>query len=94
MPDSSPSATLTTSVPLSDAQCAERWYQEAFEVAAEVGARISQRRAATKLARLSGKARERSDVAEIVRTAYELFTEGFGTPALVEGPVVPNGLEA
>jgi predicted ATPase len=65
--------------------------QEAFEVAAEVGARMSQLRAATKLARKRGK---RSDAAAIVRTVYELFTEGFETPDLVEARAVLTGLEA
>lgn len=52
---------------------------------------MSQLRAATKLARKRGK---RSDAAAIVRTVYELFTEGFETPDLVEARAVLTGLEA
>jgi predicted ATPase len=53
---------------------------------------MSQLRA--ELARLAREAEERSDAAEIVRPVYDLFTEGFDTPDLVEARAVLNSREA
>jgi predicted ATPase/class 3 adenylate cyclase len=71
-------------VALSGTDAAERWFQEAFDVGGEVGARMTQLRAATRLARLSRDAGKRADGADMLRAVYETFTEGFETRDLLE----------
>ncbi|HEX2029197.1 MAG TPA: adenylate/guanylate cyclase domain-containing protein [Nitriliruptorales bacterium] len=69
---------------LSDARAAEPWFQAAFDTAAQVGARTSQLRAATRLTRLRRAAGTRPDGTDLLRDVYATFTEGFDTPDLVE----------
>jgi predicted ATPase/class 3 adenylate cyclase len=63
---------------LSRADEAARYFQSAFAVAGDLGLRMSQLRAATRLTLL------RPDWSEELRAVYDAFTEGFETPDLVE----------
>jgi predicted ATPase/class 3 adenylate cyclase len=78
---------------LSGADAAEPWFQSAFDVGKEVGARMSQLRAATRLTRLWRAAGKRPDGTDELRGVYETFTEGFDTPDLVEARAVLGGLK-
>ena len=69
---------------LGDAGDAEPSLQLVADVAGTMGARMSQLRAATRLARLRGAARRRPDGTDLLRDIYETFTEGFEKPDLVE----------
>jgi hypothetical protein len=69
---------------VSGADAAEPWFQRAFDVAGEVGARMTRLRAATRLARLWRAAGKRPDGIDMLRGVYQTFTEGFDTPNLVE----------
>jgi predicted ATPase len=63
---------------------AERWFRGAYEVAGRQGARMSQLRAATRLARLWRATGAEPDGAQLVRRVYQGFTEGFETADLRE----------
>lgn len=69
---------------LSGADEAEPWFQNAFDVSGDVEARMSQLRAATRLTRLWRTEGKRADGTDMLRGVYEMFTEGFDTPDLVE----------
>src|SRR6266498_3175655 len=69
---------------LADADGAESCFQSVFEVAGDLGVRMPQLRAATRLTRLWRAAGKRPDGTDELRSAYETFTEGFDTPDLVE----------
>ncbi|MDP8932317.1 MAG: adenylate/guanylate cyclase domain-containing protein [Actinomycetota bacterium] len=72
----------------SGADAAEPWFQRAFHDAEEVGARMPQLRAATRLTRLRRAAGKEPDGADLLRGVYQTFTEGFDTPDLVEARAV------
>jgi predicted ATPase/class 3 adenylate cyclase len=63
---------------------AEPWYRLAFDRAAELDARMTQLRAATRLARLRVAAGELWAAAEILGPIYATFSEGFATADMVE----------
>lgn len=69
---------------LSGAEAAEPWFQHAFDMAEEVGARLPQLRAATRLTRLRRAAGDRPDGSDVLRRIYDTFTEGFDIPDLAE----------
>jgi hypothetical protein len=69
---------------LGDADDAEPLLQRVVDVAGTLGARTSELRAATRLARLRGAARRRPDGTDLLRDIYETFTEGFEKPDLVD----------
>ncbi len=58
---------------------AEGWYQRAFNRAGELDTRIARLRAATRLARLRQDAGDAAAANDLLRPAYEWFTEGFDT---------------
>jgi predicted ATPase len=62
---------------------AEYWYQRAFDLAGSHGVRITQLRVALRLCRL-WRTQGRDDADRLLRSVYETFTEGFGTPDLIE----------
>jgi predicted ATPase/class 3 adenylate cyclase len=73
-------------VALSDGDGAESSYRHAIDVARDVGARMSELQAATKLIRLrerEGKGKQEERI-EQLRGVYDSFTEGFDTPDLVD----------
>jgi predicted ATPase/class 3 adenylate cyclase len=63
---------------------AEAWYRLAFDRAGELGARMAQLRAATRLARHRQADGEPEAGARILAPVYETFTEGFETADLLE----------
>jgi predicted ATPase/class 3 adenylate cyclase len=67
-----------------DAAGAESWFRRAFDEAAEAGTRMPQLRAAVGLFRLERARREADGAAELLRSTYADFTEGFETPDLIE----------
>jgi predicted ATPase/class 3 adenylate cyclase len=69
---------------VSGPEAAEPWFQHAFDVADEVGARLPQLRAATRLTQLWRAAGVRAGGIDILRRVYDTFTEGFDTPDLAE----------
>jgi predicted ATPase/class 3 adenylate cyclase len=72
---------------LADAEGAESLLRHAYHEAEGVGARMTQLRAATRMAQLLETA-GRSDAAATLREIFETFTEGFETPPLVEARAV------
>jgi predicted ATPase/class 3 adenylate cyclase len=67
-----------------DRATAETWYRQAFDVARELGVRMSELRAAMRLCRLQ-RGRGHTDVGvRALREVYETFTEGFATPDLTD----------
>ncbi len=79
---------------LPNASGAERWFQDAFDLAAELGARTAQLRAATRLTRLWRGAGKRPDGVDMLRDVYATFTEGFDTRDLVEARAVLDQVDA
>jgi predicted ATPase/class 3 adenylate cyclase len=73
---------------LADADGAEPWFQSAFAAAADLGARMPQLRAATRLTRFGRGAGKRAEGADVLLGVYETFTDGFDTPDLVEARAV------
>jgi len=63
---------------------AERSYQQAFEAAGEIDARMMRLRAAIGLCRLQRKRGDAQRGSELLRAVYASFTEGFTTPDLIE----------
>lgn len=63
---------------------AESWYQRALDTAAEVEAPMLQLRAAIRLSQLWRDRGETASACELLRGAYETFSEGFTTPDLRE----------
>jgi adenylate cyclase len=63
---------------------AEPWYRLALDRAAELKARMTQLRAATRLGRLLQAAGEPEAAAQILGPVYATFTEGFTTVDLIE----------
>jgi predicted ATPase/class 3 adenylate cyclase len=75
---------LLLALPKGDGGTAGSWYQRAFDGAQELDARMSQLRAAVRLARLWREQGELERGSRVLRALYETFTEGFATPDLVE----------
>ena len=73
-----------------DAEGAELRFRSAFDVSRDVGVRMPQLRAATRIARLRG---QDADAIESLRGVYETFTEGFDSPDLVEARAVLAGVD-
>jgi predicted ATPase/class 3 adenylate cyclase len=73
---------------------AESWFQRAFDMAAELDARMPQLRAALRLCRLSADRDEADAGARTLRPVYEWFTEGFDTLDLIEAGGLLNGPRA
>ncbi|MDQ3932062.1 MAG: adenylate/guanylate cyclase domain-containing protein [Actinomycetota bacterium] len=78
---------------VSGAAAAEPWFRSAFDAAGEVGARMSQLRAATRLTRLWRAANNALDGTEMLLNVYQSFTEGFDTPDLVEARALLDGID-
>jgi hypothetical protein len=81
-------------VALADAEGAEKWFQSAFDVAGDLGVRMPQLRAATRLTCLWRAAGKRPDGTDELRSVYETFTEGFDTVDLVEARGVLHDVDA
>jgi predicted ATPase/class 3 adenylate cyclase len=79
---------------LADADGAEHWFQSAFDVAGDLGVRMSKLRAATRLSRLWRAAGKRPDGTDELRGVYETFTEGFDTLDLLEARAVLDEVDA
>jgi tetratricopeptide (TPR) repeat protein len=62
---------------------AAHWFQEAFDAAGDLGARMTQLRAALRLCHL-WRAQGRDDADRLLRSVYDTFTEGFATADLTE----------
>jgi predicted ATPase/class 3 adenylate cyclase len=75
----------------SDRDGAESWYRRAFDVAGEVGGRMSQLRAATRLTLLARASDEPQGASDTLRSVYETFTEGFDTVDLRDARTVLDG---
>ena len=69
--------------PDADPAAATASYERAFDVAANLGARMTQLRAAARLVRLATEA-DRAPRVEALRAVHSTFTEGLGTRDLVE----------
>jgi tetratricopeptide (TPR) repeat protein len=67
-----------------DHDSAESWFQRAFDVAERQGLHMSQLRAATRLTRLRRAAGRDPDSADVLRSVYQTFTEGFDTADLAD----------
>ncbi|HWO08426.1 MAG TPA: hypothetical protein VNN80_03070, partial [Polyangiaceae bacterium] len=78
---------------LGDRAAARETLVSAVEVAARVGARMEQLLAATRLIRISGDDEKQVQL-QILREAYEPFTEGFDTPPLIEAAALLVPLSA
>jgi predicted ATPase len=74
----------------SDRDGAEAWYRRAFDVAGEVGGRMSQLRAATRLT-LSARTTGEPMDASVLRSVYDTFTEGFDSIDLRDARTVLDG---
>jgi hypothetical protein len=61
----------------------EPWFQQAFDIARRLDARMSQLRAAVRLCRLRSD-RDGGESAAQLRAVYSTFTEGFTTADLTE----------
>jgi tetratricopeptide (TPR) repeat protein len=68
----------------SDIESAKSSFRRALHAAHDLGARMPELRAATRLARLLDSSEGRAHRSDVLRGVYETFTEGFHTPELVE----------
>jgi predicted ATPase len=75
---------LLLGLPHTDGDGAESWFQRAFDVAAELHARMPQLRAAMGLCRLQGEPTPAEIGSGLLRAVYATFTEGFTTADLSE----------
>jgi predicted ATPase/class 3 adenylate cyclase len=80
-------------VAVDDADAAESHFQSAFEVARDLGLRTPQLRAVTRLARLR-RASGREAEADVLRTVYQTFPEGFDTTDLAEARAILKEADA
>ena len=78
---------------LGDVRGAEGWFVRAFDDSDRFGARMSQLRAATRLARLGANPRGR-DARGMLRETLDWFTEGFDAPDLVDARAALDELTA
>ncbi len=76
-------------VSLGQVQAAETWFVRALDDADRFGERMTQLRAATRLAGLGATPGGR-DSTRILRETFEAFTEGFETPDLMDARAVLN----
>jgi predicted ATPase len=81
-------------VALDDVDGSEPLFQSVFNVAANLGVRTPQLRAATRLTRLWRAAGKRPDGTDELRSVYETFTEGFDTLDLLEARAVLDDVDA
>jgi predicted ATPase/class 3 adenylate cyclase len=81
-------------VALDDADRAEPLFQSVFDVAANLGVRMPQLRAATRLTRPSQAAGKRPAGTDMLRGVYRTFTEGFDTHDLVDARAVLDEADA
>jgi predicted ATPase/class 3 adenylate cyclase len=81
-------------VALADADGAEPLFQSVFDVSGNLGVRMPQLRAATRLTRLWRAAGKRPQGTDLLRGVYQTFTEGFDTPDLVEARAVLDEVDA
>jgi len=81
-------------VALADADGAEVWFQSVFDAAGDLGVRMLQLRAATRLTRLWRAAGKRPAGTDVLRGVYQTFTEGFDTPDLAEARAVLDDVDA
>jgi predicted ATPase/class 3 adenylate cyclase len=70
---------------------AESWFQQAYDMAEALDARMSQLRAAVRLCRLWRDHDQAGEVSRPLRAIYEAFTEGFATVDLQEARDVLEG---
>jgi predicted ATPase len=77
-----------------EADGAEHWFRSAFEVAGDLGIRMPQLRAATRLTRLYRASGKLPDGIDELRSVYGTFTEGFDTPDLVEARAILDEVRA
>jgi predicted ATPase len=83
----------------SDVASAEQCFQQAFDHAASLKARMSQLRAATRLCRLRREKTGQDAAVRALASVYATFTEGFATADLIEArdllgeaaPIQPSG---
>jgi hypothetical protein len=76
------------------AQAGEPWYRLAFDRADNLGARMSQLRAATRLARLSQRAGQPGAATRVLGPVYASFAEGFATADLIDAKDVLDAVSA
>jgi predicted ATPase/class 3 adenylate cyclase len=81
-------------VALGDAEGATPCFQSVFDVAGDLGIRMPQLRAATRLTGLWRGEGKRLDDTDMLRRVYETFTEGFDTRDLVEARAVLDEVDA
>jgi hypothetical protein len=79
---------------LADADGAELCFQSVFEVAGDLGVRMPQLRAATRLTRLWRAAGKRPDGTDELRSVYGTFTEGLDTLDLLEARAALDEVDA
>jgi predicted ATPase/class 3 adenylate cyclase len=79
---------------LDDVAGAESNFRRALDAARDLGARMPELRAATRLTRLRAASRTAPDELENLRSVYEEFTEGFETPDLREARSILHELNA
>ena len=79
---------------LADADGAELCFQSVFEVAGDLGVRMPQLRAATRLTRLWRAAGKRPDGTDELRSVYGTFTEGLDKLDLLEARGVLDDVDA
>jgi len=79
---------------LADPDGAELLFQSAFDVATNVGLRMPQLRAATRLTRLRLAAGKRPDGGDMLRDVYATLTEGFDARDLAEARAVLDEVDA
>ena len=69
---------------LGDKIGAEKWYQQAIDVANQLGALGDQLRPATNLARLMFEQGEKNTAYALLSDVYTQFTEGYNTPSMLK----------
>jgi hypothetical protein len=83
---------LVSGLPEAGGGGAEPWFQQAFDVAHDSGARMPELRAAIRLCRLWREQGNAEQGARVLRPLYETFTEGSATADLTEARVLLEGL--
>jgi predicted ATPase len=79
---------------MGDSQGAEASYEEAMAIARQQGAKFSELRAATSLARLWRDQGKRMRAHDLLAPLYGWFSEGFDTPVLKEAKTLLDKLAA
>ena len=75
---------LLLALPGVDGDNPEPWFQQAFDIAQGLDARMSQLRAAIRLCRLRQDHDNEAHGGRVLRAVYDTFTEGFTTADLIE----------